>query len=92
MAKKRGNILTGTISVSEAASRIGVSNKTVRKMLHNGQLKGSLVGVGRGTWRISEDHVEELCQMKFYHCGHPMEHDEAGDVWVCQVCNRVIGQ
>ena len=84
--------MIGTITVNEAAERIGVSHKTVRRMLHNGELKGSLVGNGRGIWRISEEHVDALCEMKYYHCGKAMMFNGFTNSWICVKCGMEVGE
>lgn len=50
--------MDNTISVDEAAARLGVSGQTVRRMRERGQLRGEKVVTPKGTaWRIFVDSL-----------------------------------
>ena len=43
------------LTLTEAAVRIGLSPSTLRQQIHNGRLRGRLVGK---TWTVSEREIE----------------------------------
>ena len=47
------------MKVSEAAKRLEVSVSLVYALLTSGKLKGTRHGLGRGTWRISEEQLAD---------------------------------
>ena len=48
------------LTISEAALELRLSTNTVRKLLHEGRLKGVRTGPYGGKWRISERAIEEF--------------------------------
>lgn len=79
---------TETVSVTEAASVLNVAPKTIRKMLHSGDLRGRIFGVGRGRWRVEALHLRELTKMKRYHCGVQMTLNDDKSLWTCVTCGK----
>ena len=52
-------------SVSVAALKLGVSERTLRKLVKSGRLDHHRIGVGRGTIRISDEAIARfLCDSK----------------------------
>jgi excisionase family DNA binding protein len=43
------------LTLAEAAARLGLSPSTLRQQIHNGRLRGRLVGK---TWTVTEREVE----------------------------------
>jgi excisionase family DNA binding protein len=51
------------MTVKQAASRLEISRSLVYELLTAGKLQGSRHGLGRGTWRISEEQLQDYrCQ------------------------------
>jgi excisionase family DNA binding protein len=47
------------VTVKQAATRLEISRSLVYELLTAGRLQGSRHGLGRGTWRISEEQLRE---------------------------------
>jgi excisionase family DNA binding protein len=47
------------MNVRQAADRLEVSQSLVYELLKAGKLHGSRHGLGRGTWRISEEQLQD---------------------------------
>jgi excisionase family DNA binding protein len=45
------------VTVKQAAARLEISDSLVYGLLMTGKLRGSRHGLGRGTWRISEEQL-----------------------------------
>lgn len=48
------------LTITEAAAELRLSTNTVRKLLHDGRLKGVRTGPYGGKWRISQRAIEEF--------------------------------
>lgn len=48
------------LTLQDAAARLAVCTKTLRKMIANQQLKAFKLGFGRGLWRIPASEVNRL--------------------------------
>jgi excisionase family DNA binding protein len=46
------------MNVKQVAERLEVSQSLVYELLNAGKLQGSRHGLGRGTWRISEEQLQ----------------------------------
>ena len=47
------------VTVKQAAARLEISQSLVYELLMAGKLRGSRHGLGRGTWRISEEQLQD---------------------------------
>jgi excisionase family DNA binding protein len=47
------------MTVKQVAERLEVSQSLVYELLMSGKLQGSRHGLGRGTWRISEEQFQD---------------------------------
>jgi len=45
------------LSASDVAKMLGLSLRTVRKLIKNGSLGGFRVGTGAGQWRFTENDI-----------------------------------
>lgn len=48
----------GYLSIRDAATTLGVSEDSIRRMIQAGKLRASRVGGGRGAWRIARADLE----------------------------------
>ena len=65
------------VTVREAAARLEMSQSLVYGLLIAGRLKGSRHGLGRGTWRISEEQLQEYLRQS-----EPKPPQMAGLKWI----------
>jgi excisionase family DNA binding protein len=56
------------LTLSQAAAALGLSAATLRHQIHNGRLRGRLVGK---TWTVSEREVERYRRESLGHPGRP---------------------
>jgi excisionase family DNA binding protein len=47
------------VTVKEAAVRLDINRSLVYELLRAGKLQGSRHGLGRGTWRVSEEQLQD---------------------------------
>lgn len=57
--------------VKEAAARLDISVSLCYALLASGKLKGTRHGLGRGTWRVSEQQLEDYLRSREW--GGPTE-------------------
>lgn len=50
------------LRIAEVAERLAVGRGTVRALLRKGKLKHHRIGAGRGSYRISEEHLAEFLE------------------------------
>ncbi len=48
------------LTIAEAAAELRLSTNTVRKLLHEGRLKGVSTGRYGGVWRISQRAIDDF--------------------------------
>jgi excisionase family DNA binding protein len=51
------------LKVKEVAERVRVDPETVRRWLRSGELRGVLVGPGRGRYRVPESEVNRMLEL-----------------------------
>jgi excisionase family DNA binding protein len=56
------------LTLAEAASRLGVSPSTLRNQIHNGRLRGKLVGK---TWTVTDGEVARYQRESLGRIGRP---------------------
>jgi excisionase family DNA binding protein len=56
------------LTLAQAASRLGVSPSTLRNQIHNGRLRGKLVGK---TWTVTEGEVARYQRESLGRIGRP---------------------
>jgi excisionase family DNA binding protein len=56
------------LTLAQAAERLGLSPTTLRQQIHNGRLRGRLVGK---TWTVSEREVERYRAVSLGKAGRP---------------------
>jgi excisionase family DNA binding protein len=61
--KGPGN-MSNLLTVPEVARRLRVSNATIYAMTDSGKLKCYRIGNGKGTIRVSEDHLESMLNQR----------------------------
>jgi excisionase family DNA binding protein len=65
------------VTVKDAAARLEISDSLVYALLMTGKLRGSRHGLGRGTWRISEEQLQDYLEQS-----EPKQPQPAGLKWI----------
>ena len=56
----KGSEMNTVLTIPEVAEQLRLSSDTVRKLLHEGRLKGIRSGRYGGKWRISQRAIDEF--------------------------------